>query len=282
MLSSVRSNEYDQAAKGAKAARWGIVRGRCVSVQSRLASLIPERAFARLIARAHRRFEPELVRVTRAYPGGGTFIDVGSWYGPWTAWLAPRVDRVIALEPNPEVASVLMRTVGHNVEVICAAASDITGRAMLNVPHSGRGTEGVAFLGSSTASTRCIEVPTLRLDDLEIEDVRLLKIDVEGHELPVLHGAEEILKTHHPVVVVELEHRHGCVEESVEFLVRLGYRGSVLVGDHWLPLECVDLIAYQMGHDTPPRRYLSVASGNGMPYLNNVIFTHESSAFTVA
>lgn len=49
-----------------------------------------------------------------------------------------------------------------------------------------------------------------------------VKIDVDGGELEVLHGMEEVMRSHHPCLLVET---HGAEMERhcVEFLERLGY-----------------------------------------------------------
>ena len=52
-------------------------------------------------------------------------------------------------------------------------------------------------------------------------DVSVIKIDVEGHEIDVLHGAEKTLRTHKPTLIVEI---HDTKKSLVpEFLFSLGY-----------------------------------------------------------
>uniref|UniRef100_UPI001916C781 FkbM family methyltransferase n=1 Tax=Mycobacterium paraintracellulare TaxID=1138383 RepID=UPI001916C781 len=50
---------------------------------------------------------------------------------------------------------------------------------------------------------RRIDVPVKRLDDLHLDDIGLIKIDVEGHELAVLRGATQTLTRNRPAIVVE-------------------------------------------------------------------------------
>lgn len=253
-----------------------------MSLTSTVASWLPDAAFTRMISVAHRSFEPELSRVARAYPRGGTFIDVGTWYGPWTAWISKRATRVISFEPNPSVAAVLERTVRANVEVRRAAVSDRAGVAVLSLPPPGRGGEGKASLEGDVGGTDTVEVPTVRLDDLDVSDVRLVKIDVEGHELAALHGAGQLLETHHPVLVVELEERHGGIAPSVDFLADLGYSAQVLVGGHWIALDDFDLAAHQLDHEqTAAKGYLAMALRRSSHYVNNVVFTHPRSTWRV-
>jgi FkbM family methyltransferase len=74
---------------------------------------------------------------------------------------------------------------------------------------------GVSRLVSSGSAEviagRTVPVPLRRLDDVlseesDLKQVRLLKVDVEGHELSVLRGSEELLKRARPMVVCEVGH----------------------------------------------------------------------------
>lgn len=251
-----------------------------MAAQSRIAALLPDKVFVRLIARVHRRFEPELGRLFAMYPGGGTFLDVGAWYGPWTTWFGRKAAEVVAFEPNPEVAEVLANAVPSHVRVVRAAASAIAGRATLTLPEGGRGTEGRASLNPLVAGHRSVEVTTTRIDDLALSDVRLVKIDVEGHELEALQGATDLLTAQHPVLAIELEERHGGIAPTVDLLAGLGYRGLVLVGGRWVGIDEFDLVAHQATHaGNAQRGYLANAMKSKDPYINNVVFVHPSSSW---
>ncbi len=251
-----------------------------MTAQSRIAELLPDKAFVRLIARVHRRFEPELGRLYDLYPKGGTFLDVGAWYGPWTTRFARKAAKVVAFEPNPDVAEVLTNAVAPHVRVVRAAASSVSGSATLSLPSGGRGTEGRASLGPMADGQRTVEVTTIRIDDLEVTDVRLVKIDVEGHELEALQGATALLAAQHPVLAIELEERHGGIAPTVALLTGLGYRGLVLVGGRWVGLDEFDLVAHQSTHaGNAQRGYLANALTSKHPYINNVVFVHPASSW---
>ena len=55
--------------------------------------------------------------------------------------------------------------------------------------------------------------------------VRLAKIDVEGHELPVLQGMRNLLERDHPVLIVETG-----AQDTVDLLSSLGYSTERLPG----------------------------------------------------
>ena len=259
-----------------------------MSALSTVSGLLPDKLFVAAIARAHRRFEPELGRIVAAYPGGGSVLDVGAWYGPWTYWLSRTRGRVLAFEPNPDVASVLERCVRTNVTVRRAAASDQAGSAMLTLPDGGRGTEGRASLEGLDDGIRTVSVETLRLDDLDLDamdlgDVNMMKVDVEGHERAALVGAMELIARLHPLLVVEIEERHGGIAPTVDLLAGLGYCGRVLVDGGWLPLSEFDLAAHQEQHltETQGGSYLQIAARRGSRYVNNVVFTHPETSWDV-
>ena len=60
----------------------------------------------------------------------------------------------------------------------------------------------------------------VRLDDENLKDVDLIKIDVQGWELEVLQGAEEIIKKQHPWVIFEV---NQDIDTCCKFMEDLGY-----------------------------------------------------------
>ena len=254
-----------------------------MTVVSRAAGLLPDAAFTRSVAYAFRRFEADLPLVVAAFPEGGVALDVGSWYGPWTYWLAKKASAVHAFEPNPDVAAVLKRTVAANVTVHQVAVSDAAGTASLALPSGGKGTEGRASLEGLGESTRAIEVETVRIDDLGIEAATLMKVDVEGHERAAIAGAQQLIEASHPLLVVELEERHGGIAPTVDLLAGWGYRGRVRVEDQWRWLDDFDLGAHQAEHldQWGSASFLKSAMRGKTKYVNNVVFTHPATTWDV-
>jgi FkbM family methyltransferase len=238
-----------------------------------VSGLVPDRAYAALVAHSYRRFEPELRRLADFCPPRGTALDVGAWYGPWSRALARRVDRVLAFEPNPGVATVLAGTVPPNVRVIRAAATDRHGEDDLWVPTTGMGTEGVASLRrDANPDARAVRVPTTTIDELDLDDVTMVKLDVEGAELAALRGARSTLRRWRPVLLIELEYRRGPVDEVLAVLADLGYTGEVLLGEQWVPLAGFDLAGHQERVAPQVAGYLSRVLIGGPRYVNNVLF----------
>jgi len=72
------------------------------------------------------------------------------------------------------------------------------------------------------------------LDSFVFEDVDYIKIDVEGHELKVLQGATNTIKTYNPLIVVEengsaVLWKKGKPNEAIDYLSSLNYK----IVDKW-------------------------------------------------
>ena len=150
--------------------------------------------------RAEGRFEPEKVAaLQRLLKPGMTFVDVGSNKGDFSL-IAARVmnddGRVLAFEPMPENCHWIRKSIELNgyrsIRLFELALSDEEGRALL---YLGKWSGWHSLLPKEGRET--IEVPTRTLDAVLAESgdaqVDVLKIDVEGAELPVLRGAERTL-----------------------------------------------------------------------------------------
>jgi FkbM family methyltransferase len=141
---------------------------------------------------------------------GDTAIDVGANIGYTTSVMCSRIGstgQVLAIEPHPLLVRHLQRNVelwsnkGHPTAAIWPVAlSDQEGSAYLTIPRYFSSNRGLARLANEPASSgdETIRVPVKRLDDItsDIDRIKLVKIDVEGHEYPTLQGANNSLSEH--------------------------------------------------------------------------------------
>jgi FkbM family methyltransferase len=197
----------------------------------------------RRLSRANYEREMELLDLLcdRNRPG----IDIGAKVGMYTYRIRAHSSEVIAFEPIPMFNRILRKVFeGKRGRVEPYAVSDRRGTAKLRLPY---GHDGAPKFGRSTidpsnrfdpeviARNDEIEVETRRIDDYNFSDVGFIKIDVEGHELAVLAGAEATLARHTPNLLIECndEHQPDAVKRLGEWLDAHGY-AAVFVDDHEL------------------------------------------------
>lgn len=151
---------------------------------------------------AHGRwYEQDLLDNARSrVHGPGTAIDVGAHIGGHTLWfaLAMGLD-VIAIEPNPDTFERLTRTIEANpgnIHAIPAAAGAAPGHADIAVTRRGNSGATRLTLGDGP-------IPVITLDSLDLTNVKLIKIDVEGMAPEVLQGAQHLLNKQSPIVYAE-------------------------------------------------------------------------------
>jgi FkbM family methyltransferase len=144
-------------------------------------------------------FELELIRIL-VRPGDHC-VDVGANIGIHSLALATSCapsGQVLALEPDPENASLCRRNLASNhiscVELLELAADDSEGARELFLNHSNRGDHRLYQPEGEGRSV--FEVAAVRLDRLLAERglvPAVIKIDVQGCESRVLAGASESL-----------------------------------------------------------------------------------------
>lgn len=236
-------------------------------------ALLPRLALE-LRARRHLRMgEPELRLVGPLSMPGRLSIDVGANHGVYAIVMARHAPRVLVVEPNPELARLLRRGLPRRCTVLACALSDRAGVAELAVPVvDGREETYLASLEAPVGGpVHRYQVELQRLDDCVREPVGLLKIDVEGHELAVLSGAERVLREDGPNLLIEAEERHrpGAVAELAALLAAYGYRGLFRDGRRLRPIEAFDPAL----HQDPAR--LGRGHGKTEHYTNNFVFTRD-------
>jgi FkbM family methyltransferase len=160
---------------------------------------------------------------------GDWVVDVGANVGHYTARLSKLVGpsgRVLAFEPVPRTFELLAANVRQcpydNITLFNLALSNEASLAAMDVPA---GTAG-AYLAHLTDCDTGLSVLCLPLDAIPIpHPVRLVKVDAEGHELPVLQGMAKLLQRDRPILIVEV-----TASNTVQFLLQCGYAIEKLPG----------------------------------------------------
>lgn len=142
-------------------------------------------------------YEQRNLEFVRSLNVTGTYVDVGAFIGTHSLYfsLFCPATHVYAFEANPRSYNKLIGNLAANgitnVYTFNAGLADKQGRAVLR--EANETNPGATWL--STVQHAPGNVSLFPLDFFNIPNVRLMKIDVEGMELRVLHGAVNTLKT---------------------------------------------------------------------------------------
>ena len=205
---------------------------------------------------------------------GMTVIDVGANIGEISMTTAKRVGRtgrVIAFEPIDAIADQLQMNATRNqldqITVVRTGLSDTPidsapvyascGQGIPDDEHHGLGS---LFGGKKGApELQHISVTTLDiwLAAHPVDRIDLIKIDIEGAELPCLRGAEDALRRFRPVLIVEVQDTTSTTagyraSDILAFLSKLGYTfETIRHGGHLTALAENNLEAFQNVLCTP-------------------------------
>jgi FkbM family methyltransferase len=215
--------------------------------------------------------EREIRYIGNLIPQDRLAIDVGVHLGFYSRHFSRFVKQVLSFEANPSSAKDAARMLPANVRVENVALSDADATVQLRVPVAGAGGAEAALgtLAPSNnlfgASFRSVPVVARRLDGMALPAVGLIKIDVEGHEEAVLHGARGILERDLPNLMIEIEERHnaGSIRRVFEHLAQFGYSPFVLDGNRLSPINADTAVQSQQ-------------SRSGDQYLNNFFFLQQN------
>lgn len=188
---------------------------------------------------------------------GALVIEAGANIGAHTLALSKLVGEegvVIAFEPQRLVFHLLCANLALNSIVNVFAYQKAVGSAAgtVLVPQPDPTSE-FNFGGLPLGAWEQGEpVPVVRLDDMQLPRLDLLKADVEGMEGQVLEGATETIARHRPILYVE-DDRQEKSEALCAAIREMGYR----LHGHTPPLFNSDNFA---GH--PENVFGAIASGN--------------------
>lgn len=161
--------------------------------------------------------EPSVARFLMGFlKPGMTFVDIGAHLGELSLIAAQTVGpdgQVYAFEPNPTMADVLARNVARNgfvhVTLYRSAVGERDSLAPLAVfPESSLSRLAAGGVVAPTVA-EVVCVPCTALDTWAASigrQIDLIKVDVEGAELLVLRGGEQLLRrpaTQAPVLIPE-------------------------------------------------------------------------------
>ena len=144
-------------------------------------------------------------------------LDIGAWVGTWSMAMNRFCGRVVAFEPDPIHYQCLVKNVSGDVETHQLAVGAENKMISLSEDNF---TQAKRVVGEGT-------IPMVTIDSLQLEDVDLIKIDVEGYEMEVLKGAINTLKNVN-YLMIELNNnskKYGSSNLEIEkYLDKKGFK----------------------------------------------------------
>ena len=192
---------------------------------------------------------------------GNIAVDIGAHKGAYTYWMSKYVGekgKVFSFEPQPRLNKQLRLLLNDskNIKLEDLALSSNKVEDYMVIPNGE--TSPSASISNTKHEINSIKilVEKTTLDDYfyikKQIPINFIKCDVEGHELDVLKGGQQVLRKFKPIISLESEARH-CGEDNVinvfKFLDDLGYAGYFFNGESMLSLDCFDIQKYQLNRD---------------------------------
>jgi FkbM family methyltransferase len=181
-------------------------------------------------------------------PRGGTFWDVGANIGLFSLFASKIVGpsgHVVSFEPSPQVVTLLRGNAdGQNIKVLpygIGSADTLRSFAAQGTSSASSFVEDVTAINRRHQPDQAIEQVTVRMCKLDTlldfslsPNPTLVKIDIEGFELEALKGADRLLSSARPKLIIEIHPRQlamsGGSEDEIFELLR-DHRYSWLVID---------------------------------------------------
>lgn len=207
-------------------------------------------------------FEYTYLNFVRGLGLSGLALDVGANVGNHALAFSAMFDEVLAVEPYGPVFQRLERKIADrpNVRIENVGLSDREGAVRFTAP------DGTNLGTGSVDDDGDLSVRVVRADDfLHASGARaptFIKIDVEGHEVPVLRGLRRTLQGARPLVLFEVgggrrETRRRRLREACG-LFPGEYSFTGFVGQTTFPVQRDVARGYPLATDRRPRRYTYV------------------------
>lgn len=174
--------------------------------------------------------ETELLEVVKPYlKGNCVAIQAGGNCGMQVEKFADFFDTVYTFEPDPINFLCLVINLPYTnvIKMQCCLGSEHRMVSMNTLPDA---------IGGFYVNENHGNIPTLRIDDLNLKQCDFIQLDVEGYQLFALRGAQETINRFKPVISVELdwaERYDFSRNDIVNFLIHSGYEQvATYTSDH--------------------------------------------------
>ena len=156
----------------------------------------------------------------------GVYIDVGAHTGLYTmtSVRSNPLNNVIAIEPfylnmGRLITNLRLNRMQKSVDVELAAASNFDGLSKFKI-----NTEYSYLSKGGKIDSEGIPIKTIKLDSLNFFNKKVMgiKIDSEGEDLNVLLGAQNLIKTYKPKIIIEI--RNENKSQIQEIFYKFNYK----------------------------------------------------------
>ena len=172
---------------------------------------LPFRLYHRIRCYKYAKYRsPELSLISNLVKNNQNSIDIGANLGLFTFFMSRASKHVFAFEPNPYPLENLKDLVDSNVTILPIALGNNDGPVEIKIPHHRKGwsSNGASLASKEINDGKIINIQCRKLDSLNIENIGLIKIDVEGFEIEVIRGAKDTILKNKPVMIIENEIVH--------------------------------------------------------------------------
>jgi len=159
--------------------------------------------------------------ILKHIPNKKTFIDVGTNVGIWSRPMIAYFNSVVSYEPSKQNLECLKANIPTGIDLREKAVANFTGFADFRQAGKNCGDGKLCRQGVESS----YQVPVVKLDDEDLKNVDLIKIDVQGWEFEVLDGAQNLIKRDRPWVVFEV---NQDIDTCCNLMESLGYETLML------------------------------------------------------
>lgn len=196
----------------------------------------------------HRLYEWEYLSALRTFvQRGDTVVDVGAHFGAYSLTLAELVGRdgrVVAVEPLRgcvQALEALQRSYAQIElhQVALGAGSEAAKTFYIPLLFGFVPEPALASLVQPTMTHEALIVPSGTLDGLftRADRISFIKLDVEGAEFQVLRGADALLRSSRPAILMEVNQPHAVWPNIQEFCDTYRYIPFKLKGAGTVQIE---------------------------------------------
>lgn len=152
----------------------------------------------------------------------GNVIHAGGNIGIYALEFSKRSKNVYVFEPASENFSALCLNCATKENIFLYKAALGNDNRTINVVNDTPDKQCGAWRVVPTGN-----IPTLKIDDLALDDVSIIHLDIEGFELFALKGAEQTIKRCKPIIGVELmvhtTRYNYSNQDLIDYVIGLGY-----------------------------------------------------------